>query len=266
MRQQSTIQINVRNVVIGGEKPLVCLPLMGEDREKLFLEARELQALEPDLLEWRIDGYEDVGNIDLVISSLRGLRRIIGDIPLIFTCRIHSEGGFKKISEEKRLELFAAAIASDNIDLVDVELCSGISFIEAVKKDVRVGGVKLILSYHNIIDTPGEAFIYSKLVEGQLTGADIVKLAVMPRSYTDVLTLLSATNRARNERVELPIITMSMGRQGMISRLAGALFGSDITFAAGKKSSASGQIPLEDLRAGLELLFRSGENDRLWSR
>jgi 3-dehydroquinate dehydratase-1 len=146
-------------------------------------------------------------------------------------------------------------MASGNIDLVDVELCSGLPFIEAVKKGARENRVKLILSYHNFNDTPGESYIYSKLVEGQLAGADISKLAVMPKSFADVLTLLNATNRARNERVEIPIVTMSMGPQGAISRLAGGLFGSDITFGVGRQASAPGQIPIKELREGMNILF-----------
>ena len=258
MRQQSKVQLKVRNVTIGGEKPLVCLPLVGERREQFFEEAAALVPLRPDLLEWRIDAYEDVEKIDDCLSALQELRGIIGDIPLIFTCRIDREGGLRKIADKKRLELFEAAMASGNIDLVDVELCSGLPFIETVKKRARENGVKLILSYHNFNDTPGESFIYSKLVEGQLAGADIAKLAVMPRSFADVLTLLNATNRARNERVEIPIVTMSMGVQGAVSRLAGGLFGSDITFGVGRQASAPGQIPIKELREGMNILFSGG--------
>jgi len=258
MRQKSKVQLKIRNVVIGGEKPLVCLPLVGEQKEQFLAEAAELVPLRPDLLEWRIDAYEGVEKIDDCLLTLQELRRIIGEIPLIFTCRIEREGGFKKISDEKRLELFEAAMASGNIDMVDVELCSGESFIEVVKKGAHKNGVKLILSYHNFSDTPGESFIYSKLVEGQLAGADITKLAVMPKDFADVLTLLSATNRARNERVEIPIVTMSMGPQGAISRLAGGLFGSDITFGVGRQASAPGQIPIKELRTGMDILFSDG--------
>jgi 3-dehydroquinate dehydratase-1 len=39
-----------------------------------------------------------------------------------------------------------------------------------------------------------------------------------------------------------------MGSMGIISRIAGGFFGSDVTFAAGKVSSAPGQIRIEELR------------------
>ena len=257
MRQQSKLQVKVRNVVIGGLQPLICLPLVGEKKETFLDEAKELVTLQPDLLEWRIDAYENVENIEECLVALHELRTIIGEIPLIFTCRIALEGGLKKIAQEKRLELYTAAIKSGNIDIVDVELCNEKEFVQAIKACAVAADVKLILSHHNFKETPSEPFIYAKLVEAEIAGADISKLAAMPKNYEDVLTLLSATNRARNESVKVPIVTMSMGPEGAISRLAGGLFGSDITFAIGKKASAPGQIPIKDLKLGMSLLYNS---------
>ncbi len=45
-------------------------------------------------------------------------------------------------------------------------------------------------------------------------GADIPKIAVMPRSAGDVLTLLSATEEMARCYADRPIITMSMSSQG----------------------------------------------------
>jgi 3-dehydroquinate dehydratase I len=255
MRQQSKVQVTVRNTVIGGAQPLVCLPLVAKDRKALLGQAKELVVLRPDLLEWRIDAFDQVTEVTECLEALRELRREIGDIPLIFTCRIDREGGFKAIPEEKRLELITRLMATGQLDLVDVELCSGADFLAAVRVAAKTSGCKLIFSHHNFQATPDEAFIIAKLLEGQTAGADITKLAVMPKSYADVLTLLSATNKARNGAVTIPIVSMAMGAEGLITRLAGGLFGSDITFAIGSKASAPGQIPIGQLRTGMELLY-----------
>lgn len=255
MRQQSKLQVSVRGAVIGGAMPLICLPLVGDTAKKVFKEAEELVGLRPDLLEWRIDAYENVESKEVCLSVLKEVRAIIGEIPLIFTCRVDLEGGFKKITRENRLELFVAAMASGDIDIVDVELCNDKEFVNSVKECAKANNVKLILSYHNFKETPSEHFIYAKLVEAQTAGADISKLAVMPSNYGDVLTLLSATNKARSETVQGPIVTMSMGPEGAVSRLAGGLFGSDITFAIGMQASAPGQIPIEGLRTSMALLY-----------
>jgi 3-dehydroquinate dehydratase-1 len=48
---------------------------------------------------------------------------------------------------------------------------------------------------------------------------------------------------------------MSMGPEGAVSRLAGGLFGSDITFAIGLQASAPGQIPIKELRLAMDVLY-----------
>jgi 3-dehydroquinate dehydratase-1 len=229
--------------------------LVGKTSENVLLEAQELAALQPDLLEWRIDAYDKVEVKEDCLSVLKQIRTIIGEIPLIFTCRIDKEGGFKKISMEKRLELNTAAMDSGDADLFDVELCNDPFFIQTIKERAEQSGVKLILSYHNFTETPSEASICSKLSEAQAAGADICKVAVMPKDYGDVLTLLNATNRARKEIVKGPMVTMSMGPEGAVSRIAGGLFGSDITFAVGMLSSAPGQIPIRELKSAMDLLY-----------
>ena len=87
--------------------------------------------------------------------------------------------------------------------------------------------------------------------------SDIAKIAVMPVSEKDVLTLLQATLEAKEKHVKIPLITMAMGGKGSITRIAGGLFGSSITFAAGKRSSAPGQIGIEQLRQAIEIFYKT---------
>ena len=75
----------------------------------------------------------------------------------------------------------------------------------------------------------------------------------MPQSDRDVLELLAATSRAR-ETLDLPLISMSMGGIGSISRIMGWIYGSAATFAVGKSSSAPGQIAIEELRTTLAIV------------
>jgi len=255
MRQQSKNAVIIRGVTIGGPYPLVCLPLVAKKNTDVLKQAEEIVALKPDMLEWRIDGYDNVEDIKDCLAALLAIRAVIGNIPLILTCRSHMEGGLVTLSQDKRLALISAAIKSGDIDIVDIEMCNDADFISTVVGEARAGGVKLILSYHNFTKTPDEAFLVSKLSEGQRLGADISKLAVMPKDYADVLTLLSATNLARNGKVNVPIITMAMGEEGKITRLAGGLFGSDITFALGTEPSAPGQIPLAEMRRVMDVIY-----------
>jgi 3-dehydroquinate dehydratase-1 len=112
----------------------------------------------------------------------------------------------------------------------------------------------LILSHHNFKETPSEDFILNKIIEGEKLGADITKLAVMANSYGDVLKLFNATYKARLSKVEIPIVTMSMGEYGKITRVFGSYFGIDMSFAVGKGVSAPGQMPVENVRKMIDLM------------
>ena len=87
-------------------------------------------------------------------------------------------------------------------------------------------------------------------------GMDVAKIAVMPQSEKDVLILLEATSEMKQLHPETPVITMSMGKLGVISRIAGEVFGSALTFGTAGSASAPGQIPAEELKTMLEVLHR----------
>ena len=88
-------------------------------------------------------------------------------------------------------------------------------------------------------------------------GADIPKIAVMPKCKLDVLELLEATTIMAEQYADRPIITMSMAGQGMISRLCGEVFGSCLTFGAVDKASAPGQINVGELAKVLNIINKS---------
>ena len=62
---------------------------------------------------------------------------------------------------------------------------------------------------------------------------------------------MSATAKMRHYHSARPMLTMAMGRAGVLTRITGEGFGSDMTFASvGGKASAPGQIPAEDADPG----------------
>lgn len=248
MRLQSQTTVRVRGKHIGGPMPLICVPLVAGDQAALIAQAEAVTALFPDMVEWRVDAFEGVEDIPMVLHALAVLRGIVGDMPLIFTCRAVTEGGFREISQASRMKVNLVAVASGQVDLLDTELSNDPPMICELKDACRKKGVKLILSFHDFEKTPSAAFILDRLVSAQDFGADIAKVAVMPRSHRDVLTLLEATVAARSQTLRIPMITLSMGDLGALTRIVGGFFGSDITFATGGANSAPGQIPMEDLR------------------
>ena len=86
-----------------------------------------------------------------------------------------------------------------------------------------------------------------------ILGGHILKLAVMPSCARDVSALLSVTAEMK-QRTARPLITMSMGKLGAVSRFTGSVFGSALTFGTVGKSSAPGQIPAVKLKELLSFL------------
>jgi 3-dehydroquinate dehydratase I len=255
MRVPSSVQVVVRGAVLGGPRPLVCLPLLASRSETLLAQAGQLAALGPDLIEWRIDGYREVEDLNRTLRLLRQVRQRIGDLPLLFTCRMAEEGGLASLKPAHRLELLTAAIVSGDIDIVDCELANQPEFLAIMKNTARRERVPLLLSYHNFQTTPPEETLLATIERAGAAGAEIVKVAVMPRDAGDVLTLLQVTHRARNDLFPGPLVTVAMGKTGIVTRLAGGVFGSDMTFAAGFEASAPGQIPFAPLRQAMDLLY-----------
>jgi len=128
--------------------------------------------------------------------------------------------------------------------------------IARVRTVSKANNIKLVLSFHNFSYTPGLETLASKFLTADQLGADVAKVAVMPRDLDDVLTLLTAT-REGSKKLRIPLISMSMGPYGAMTRLFGWTFGSALTFAVGASSSAPGQVPIEDLNTALAILQKS---------
>jgi len=253
IRTECAKPLAVRGRLIGGKRPLICLPLVAATEDYLCQAARKCLALAPDLLEWRVDFFTAVDDLEAVVAALAALRRELGDVPLIFTCRDVAEGGARRLDAAYRLRLAAMALISGQCDLLDVELAVGEEAIAALRPLAAASGVGLILSYHDFTATPDETAIFAKLRQARDSGAHIAKVAVTPQKAEDLLALFAATCRARRE-LDLPLVTIAMGDDGRLSRIAGGLFGSDITFAAGTETSAPGQIAAGTLREAMQLL------------
>lgn len=249
--------VTVKNVTLGEGMPKICVPLVSGTLAELEKEAEALKALAPDVVEWRSDFMAEVEDIAAVMEALERIQAILPDIPLIFTFRSAKEGGEKEISTEYYIQLNKAAAESGWVDIIDVELFNEEHIVRDLIAVAHASGVFVILSNHDFQGTPSEEEIVSRLCRAQELGGDLPKIAVMPNSPGDVLTLLAATNKMQEQYADRPIITMSMAGEGVISRLSGEIFGSALTFGAAHKPSAPGQVAVAELRKVLELLHRS---------
>ncbi|MDO8233110.1 type I 3-dehydroquinate dehydratase [Citrobacter werkmanii] len=249
--------VTVRNLVIGEGAPKIIVSLMGKDIATVKSEALAYREADFDILEWRVDHFSNVSSTDAVLEAARAIRDVIADKPLLFTFRSAKEGGEQALSVENYIALNRAAVDSGLVDMIDLELFTGDELVKATVEHAHAKNVSVIMSNHDFHKTPAAEEIIQRLRKMQELGADIPKIALMPQNKTDVLTLLSATLEMHERYADRPIITMSMAKTGVISRLSGEVFGSAATFGAVKKASAPGQISVADLRTVLTILHQA---------
>lgn len=244
--------ILVRGRAITSALPaLICVSLTGRNANAIREELDVLLPKTPDIFEWRVDFFEEIHNQSLVIEMAKEIRQRAGTTPIIFTRRAAHEGGEPiALPESAVVDLYRAVCESGAIDFVDVELSQPDDHRWAIRFASTKHHVGYIASFHDFVSTPPSETLIEKMQEAVDIGADIAKIAVMPQSESDVTRLLEATREGAT-RIDIPLITMSMGSLGAVSREIGWKFGSAVTFAAGQKASAPGQTPIDALRAAM---------------
>lgn len=250
--------VRVRDITIGEGIPKICVPIVGKTANEILDEAARINKLDFDLVEWRADWFDTINDAAASVSVAQQLNSILSDDrALLFTIRTAAEGGNYPLPVDDYVRMNKAAIDSGVIDIVDVELFLGDEVMKDLISYAHDHEVAVIASNHDFAATPPRAEIITRLTRMQDLGADILKIAVMPNSDSDVIELLAATEEMANNHATQPIVTMSMGGRGSLSRICGELFGSAITFGCASQASAPGQIGVEDLHTILTLLHKS---------
>ncbi len=253
--------VRVGTLEIGKGRPCVIAPLTSPHREGLLREASHLVTLPVNLAEWRVDMLDGAikkdgtPDTEKILETLTALRKAC-PLPLLVTFRTTDEGGRQPVSESGYAALCESVSKSGCADLLDVEAFYRGGTSREIIARAHSHGVPVVGSYHNFYATPTvEELIHRLSIMQDDLDADILKIAVMPRHPLDVLTLLEATRRMADIS-RRPIISMSMGSLGVISRLAGQIFGSAATFGSAARASAPGQLDVRELDTVLGILDR----------
>ena len=222
----------------------VRLPVLGREKKEIIEQILELTKKPVDIIEWRVDAFLECLNFNEVRDILQTVAPHLSEKIFLYTFRTKLQGGYGDVTSEQLDDIHDIAAESGVVDLLDVEFFAEEYPIIKILK-LQEKGIKIVASHHDFEETP-ERDVMKMLLERMCAGnADIVKIAVMPKDTDDVLRLLSVTSEFSRENLDTPIISMSMGKLGMISRLCGETFGSCVTFAANKESSAPGQMNME---------------------
>jgi 3-dehydroquinate dehydratase, type I len=242
--------VKLGKIELGAGKPKIAVPITGKNEAEIIKQAENIYQEQPDLVEWRIDFFDGVTDKNALKEAGQKLRQALKDLPILTTFRTKGEGGELDLSDEKYFEICQNVLDIGQTDALDIERYHDETMVKNIVDAAKKVQIATIMSNHDFHKTPDQDDIVSRLTSMVEIGADVAKIAVMPQSTQDVLTLLSATNEA-NEKLSQPVITMSMGDLGKVSRIAGEVFGSAITFATVGKASAPGQIPIVNLRNDL---------------
>ncbi|MFQ5427927.1 MAG: type I 3-dehydroquinate dehydratase [Thermodesulfobacteriota bacterium] len=225
-----------KNNPLFSSAPLITAVIVGRIEQRTIKKALVAGA---DMLEIRVDTFENRGPEDL----LRAIKRLKGyegasRIPLLLTCRARSEGGVHAVAAREKRLIYQALIPF--VDCIDIELARVAGYGD-VMAQARKAGVGVIISYHDFKATPGAARLSEIIKKGMAAGGDAVKIAATANSRKDILRLTAALLGHRN------LIVIAMGPLGKASRVFFPLLGSLTTYGSVTRSSAPGQMPLDEL-------------------
>ena len=249
--------ITLRGCQIGTGRPKIILPIVEESEAAVLAQGRAFAALPADCIEFRADWFAAWQDEAALARCLVGLRAAIGEKLLLVTLRTRAEGGQAAASPSEYAAFCRRVWRSGCADLLDIEFYTAGDALPSLIAEAHAAGTAVVCSSHDFARTPPQEEMLRRLCAMQAAGADLPKLAVMPRSRRDVLALLAVTAEMAERHPATPVITMSMGALGAVSRLCGEAMGSAMTFASAGKASAPGQLELEVLAPVLDRLALS---------
>ena len=176
----------IKGKIIGKGKPLVCVPVMESSKEEILRETRRLEEAHTEMIEWRVDAFENVESPNAIREILNEMKHIIKESILVYTFRSKNQGGCKALSAADIYDIHQVAAESDVVDFIDVE------YFEAKNPQKEIAmlremGAYVIASHHDFEQTPDPEVIRMLLEQIRESGADVVKLAVMPLVKKDGL-------------------------------------------------------------------------------
>ena len=253
--------VRIGHTVLGEKGTKICVPIVGTTMKEI-LDATAVACNTPcHVVELRIDYFERAHSIDAIIELLMLIKPQLKGRGLLFTWRTKGEGGERTISTQDYFTMLERLIPTGLVDAIDIELFFDQDRMLKTIEFAKIHGITIIMSNHDFHCTPSREVIVNRLIQMKEFLADVPKIAVMPHTTGDVLTLLEATAEVKALYPSDPIITMAMGELGAVTRTAGALFGNAMTFASAGKASAPGQIDVHALKRILDTIDVDGVFD-----
>ncbi|WP_281834716.1 type I 3-dehydroquinate dehydratase [Acinetobacter calcoaceticus] len=249
-----TAQVNAEPVALAAQtQPTstavkTIVPITAKTKEQALAQAQVIaNTADADLAEFRIDLLSFASDTKQVIALGHELKKVLGNKPMIATIRTKNEGGQLEISDVDYGKTYQAYLKNPFMDWLDVEMFRDQKVVSEIVQKAHQKKVLVVMSNHDFQKTPSQDEIEKRLLKQDQMGADILKIAVMPKSKQDVFTLMNATLKVSQQTTK-PLLTMSMGQLGTISRVATANMGGSYSFGMIGEASAPGQIDVTKLK------------------
>lgn len=253
-----TAQVNAEPVALAAQaQPTATavktiVPITAKTKEQALAQAQVIaNTADADLAEFRIDLLSFASDTKQVIALGHELKKILGNKPMIATIRTKNEGSQLEISDADYGKTYQAYLKNPFMDWLDVEMFRDQKVVSEIVQKAHQKKVLVVMSNHDFQKTPSQDEIEKRLLKQDQMGADVLKIAVMPKSKQDVFTLMNATLKVSQQTTK-PLLTMSMGQLGTISRVATANMGGSYSFGMIGQASAPGQIDVTKLKQILQ--------------
>lgn len=247
----------IKGLQIGKGIPKIVASITARTASDASKQVMEISsAAEVDIAEFRLDHLHPKFMREEIVGLINAGASALANKPLLVTFRTKEEGGEREISDRDYFGLYREILDSASLDLIDIDVMKPERHVIDLIARAHQRGVAVILSNHEFESTPAKDVIVGRLLRQQKLGADILKIATMPRSPEDVLTLISASMEMKCRHAQKPLLTMAMGPLGVTTRLAGELTGSALTYASIGSMSAPGQLPAESVKTVLEVIAK----------
>lgn len=231
LRLGTTVRPKQRPLIAVSMQPTNAIELQAYLTEGLYKQA--------DILEWRIDAWEDLTTLDETCIE-RTIK--MSDRPLILTWRTREEGGLKSFEQNEYLRIYDLAI-THGIAGIDIEV-SLLEEVQSLLLQAKLKGIVTIGSRHDWSFPSDLSVRMNKMLDYPV---DVLKYVTMVNTHEQAQEVLAGLNRL-SQITDRPLIGMAMGDEGSFTRLEGFKYGSQLTFVQIGQASAPGQLNLEQVQ------------------
>jgi 3-dehydroquinate dehydratase type I len=223
-------------------KPRICVSILPRTTTEALHLIEKAEDAHADLIEVRLDCFKDYSRLADVAAHGKTLK--------IATCKLQRGHGKFSGTEKEQQQLLLNA-AKGGFEYVDVDLAQ--QKLGGTIKELKLLGVKPIVSFHDFAETPSPAELNSIFEKEIASGADVCKIVTTAKCIEDNLALLNFTATACGKA---KLVCFAIGEAGKVSRLLSPLFGGYFTFASLERGNetAAGQMAIQEMRAAYELL------------